>query len=104
MYIYIIYIYIYIYMYIYIYAKINKNRIPCLISHNRKLTMIRKILSKYWNVVQENAELRQIFQNNTFVAFKSHKNLEEIIAGRTIKNRKVFKTHLDKNGRKEPII
>ena len=98
------YICIYIYIYIYIHAKINKNRIPCLISHNRKLTMIRKILSKYWNVVQVNAELREIFQNNPFVAFKSHKNLQEFIAGHTIKNGKVFKTHLDKNGRKEPII
>ena len=66
--------------------------------------MVRKILSKYWNVVQVNAELREIFQNNPFVAFKSHKNLQEFIAGHTIKNGKVFKTHLDKNDRKEPII
>ena len=31
---------------------------------------MRKIISKYWNVLQINPELRDTFQNNPLVAFK----------------------------------
>ena len=33
-----------------------KDRIPCLITYNRKLPMMRKIISKHWNVLQNNPE------------------------------------------------
>ena len=67
-----------------------KDRIPCLITYNRKLPMMHKILNKHWNVLQINPELRETFQNNPFVAFKRNKNLREIIVGHTIKKWKSF--------------
>ena len=70
-----------------------KDRIPCLITYNRKLPIMRKIINKHWNVLQINPGLEEIFQNNPFVAYKRNKNLQEIIGGHTIKNGKVFKAH-----------
>ena len=46
-----------------------KNWIPCLITYNRKLPIMRKIINKHWNVLQIN------------------------LRGHAIKNRKVFKAH-----------
>ena len=55
-----------------------KDRIPCLTAYYRKLPMMRKIISKHWNVLQINPGLEEIFQNNPFVAYKRNKNLQEI--------------------------
>ena len=80
-----------------------KDRIPCLITYNRKLPTMRKIINKHWNVLQINPKLQETFHNNAFVAFKRNKNLQEIIAGHTIKNGKVFKTHSkNRKGKCEP--
>ena len=73
--------------------KYIKDRIPCLITYNRKLPVMHKILNKHWNVLQISPELHETFQNNPPVAFKRNKNLQEIIVGHTIKNGKVFKAH-----------
>ena len=73
--------------------KYIKDRIPCLITYNRKLPVMHKILNKHWNVLQISPELHETFQNNPLVAFKRNKNLQEIIVGHTIKNGKVFKAH-----------
>ena len=81
-----------------------KDRIPCLITYNRKLPMMRKIINKHRNVLQINPKLQETFQNNPFVAFKRNKNLQEIIGGHTIKNGKVFKAHLkNRKGKSEPL-
>ena len=80
-----------------------KYRIPCLMTYNRKLSMMCKIINKHWNILQINAKLQETFQNNLFVAFKRKKNLQEIIAGHTIKNGKVFKAHSkNRKGKSEP--
>ena len=72
-----------------------------LITYNRKLPMMRKIINKHWNVLQINPGLEKIFQNNLFVAYKRNKTLQEIMGGHRIKNGKVFKGHSksrEKNG------
>ena len=76
-------------------GKSQKDRIPFLITRNRNLPMMRKILDKNWNVLQINPELEETFQNYMFVAFKRNKNFQEIIGSHTIKYRKEFKTHLE---------
>ena len=48
--------------------------------------MMRKIISKYWNVLQINPELRDTFQNNPLAAFKRKKKLLEMMGGHAIKN------------------
>ena len=83
--------------------KSNKDRIPYLITYNRKLPMMCKTINKYQSVLQINLELQETFQNNPFVAFKRNKNLPEITGRHTIKNREVFQTHLEnRKGKCEP--
>ena len=64
---------------------------------------MRKTINKHWNVLQINPKLQEAFQNKPFVTFKRNKNLQEIIAGHTIKNGKVFKVHSkNRKGKCEP--
>ena len=46
--------------------------------------MMGKIISKHRNILQTNPELRETLQNNSSVAFKINKNLQEIIEGYTV--------------------
>ena len=57
--------------------------------------MLRKIINKYWNVLQINPKLQETFQNKLLVVFKKNKDLQEIM-GHTIKNGKRIKNHLEK--------
>ena len=61
---------------------------------------MRKIINKYCIVLLINPRLQEIFQKNPFVTYKRNKNLLEIIAGHTIKNRKASKTHSKGKGGK----
>ena len=78
----------------------NKDRTPCVIMCNRKLPMMLKIISYYWNVPQINPELLETFQKNAFVAFArnktKNKNKEQKVIGRhtikTVKSEKKCKT------------
>ena len=70
----------------------NKDKIPCLITYNRKLPMMRKNHKQSLEFSSNKSELRETFQNNPFVAFKRNKNLQEIIGDHKIKNRKMFKS------------
>ena len=81
--------------------KSNKDRIPCLITYNRKLPMMRKIINKHSKFLEINPELRETFLNNPFGAFKRSK--KEIIGGHTIKNWKVIKALSEnRKGKCEP--
>ena len=53
--------------------KRNKDRIPCLITYKRKLSMMCKTIKKYWNVLQINLELRETFHNNRLWHLKETK-------------------------------
>ena len=80
-----------------------KDRIPRLITCNIKLPMMRKIISKHWNILQINPGLEEMFQNSPFVAYKRNKNLQVIIGGNTIENGKVFKAYSEsREGKCEP--
>ena len=82
--------------------KSNADRIPCLVTCNRKLSMMCEIINNYWNILQINLELQETFKNNPLVALKRNKNLQEIIGGHKIKHEKAFKTHLEnRNGKSE---
>ena len=52
-----------------------------MITYNKKLPMIHKIISKHWNILQINPELQETFQNYLLVEFKrnkTHKKLQEV--------------------------
>ena len=74
----------------------NKNRIPLSITYIRTLPNICEIVNRNWNILQINTESRRVFKDTDtpMIAFKSSKNLQEIIGGHTVKQGKVFKKNL----------
>ena len=74
--------------------KHNKIRIPLSITYNRTLPNISKIVNRNWNILQINTEFHGVFQATPMIAFKRSKNLQDIIGGHTVKQRKVFKKNL----------
>ena len=49
-----------------------------MITYNKKLPMIHKIISKHWNILQINPELQETFQNNLLVEFKRNKTHKKL--------------------------
>ena len=81
----------------------TKNRIPLSITCNRILPNIFKIVNRNWNILQINTGFHGLFQTKPIIAFKRSKNLQEIIGGHTVKQRKAFKEGLDgPNGKPIP--
>ena len=74
--------------------KDEKNRILLLITYNRTLPNMSKIVNRNWNILQINTEFHGVFQATPMIVFKRSKNLQEIVGGHTGKQGKVFKKHL----------
>ena len=71
----------------------NKNRIPLSITYNRTLSVVSKI------ILQINTQFHAVFQTKPMIAFKCRKNLQEIVAGHSVKQGKVFKKNLCRQNR-----
>ena len=60
-------------------------------------------MNRNWNILQINIKFHGVFQSTPMTAFKRSKNLQEIIGGHTVKQRKVFKKSLVRlNGKSMP--
>ena len=55
---------------------------------------ISKIVNRNWNITQINTKFHGVFQATPMIAFKRSKNLQEIIAGHTVKQGNFFKNNL----------
>ena len=60
-------------------ATSKETKIPLASTYNQSLTNISKVFRKYWNILSVNKSFKQIFQNEPVTAFKSNKNLKELI-------------------------
>ena len=69
----------------------KSDRIPLVITHNRFLPNITKIIQKNRNILQINKALKEIFKNEPIAAFKQNKNIKEIIGTHRIENARVKK-------------
>ena len=56
--------------------KSNKDIIPCLITNNKKLLMMRKIIQENWYFIEKNLDLQEIFEKNPLLVFKWSKILK----------------------------
>ena len=63
-------------------------------TYNRTLPNISKIVNRNWNILQLNIKFHGVFKATQMIAFKRSKNLQEIIGGHTVKQRKVFRKNL----------
>ena len=54
--------------------------IPLILTYNRFLPNLTAVTCKNWNIHQTSKNLRELFQEHPFTAFKRNKNLKEIVS------------------------
>ena len=69
----------------------KSDRIPLAITNNRFLPTIIKIITKNWNILKIDKNLKEIFKNEPIAVFKRNRNMNEIIGTHWIENRRVKK-------------
>ena len=69
----------------------DPKRILLTLTYNRFLPNLSAVVHKYWNILQTNKSLRELFQEQPIIAFTRNKNLKEIIGGTRIETGKVKK-------------
>ena len=67
----------------------DSKRIPLILTYNRFLPNLTAVACKNWNIHQTSKNLRELFPEHPFTAFKRNKNLKEIVGGTRIENSKV---------------
>ena len=69
----------------------KSGRTPLAIAYNRFLPNILKIITKNWNILNINKNLKEIFKNEPITVFKRNRNMNEIIGTHWIENGRVKK-------------
>ena len=59
-------------------------RIPILITYNRYLPNILKVITKNWSFLEMLLTLQKVFDNKPVITYKRNKNLSELIGGHTL--------------------
>ena len=66
-----------------------QNKTPLVLTYNRFLPNISNIVRKHWNVLNISRTLQGLFQEEPITAFKTNRNLKELIGSNCIENGKV---------------
>ena len=69
--------------------KTNSNRTPLVITYDKRLPKIQKVLEETWPILHINPTEGQKFVEKPLVCFKRNKNLRDILGQTRIKNGKV---------------
>ena len=67
----------------------DPKRIPLILTYNQFLPSLTVVVHKNWNILQTNKNQQKLLQEHPITAFKSNKNLKEVIGGMRIENGKV---------------
>ena len=78
--------------------KKKTNRIPLILTYNRTLPNVKKVLGNNWNLLQINKEFQDIFQKIPILAFRRNKNLHDLLECKNILNNRVQKNSKNKTG------
>ena len=65
------------------------NRIPCVVTYNKKLPDIKGAIDRHWHLLKINSDLEPVFTEKPFMAFKRNRNLKDLIGQKTLLNNKV---------------
>ena len=57
----------------------NNKTLPFIIPFYKKLTPLKYILYKNWNLIENDADLKDILINKPFIVYKRHKNLKDFL-------------------------
>ena len=61
-----------------------QSRIPVLITYNRYLPNISKMITKNWNILKISPTLQKVFDKRPMITYKRNKNLVELIDSHTL--------------------
>ena len=67
------------------------NRIPCVVTYNKKLPDIKGAIDRHWHLLKINSNLEPVFKEKPFMAFKRNRNLRYLIGQKTLLNDKVHR-------------
>lgn len=68
------------------------NQIPFITTYHKNLPKIRSIIDKTWNLLHINDNIKKIFDEKPFVAYRRNRNLRDLIGQTTIVNNRVKRT------------
>ena len=72
-------------------TKKTSKRIPFVVTYNRTLPPISKILRKHWNILQLDKNLQNLFEEPPVIAYRRCRNLRDLIGGNKLANNKCLK-------------
>ena len=61
-------------------------RIPFITTYNRTLPSLNGIISKHWNILQIDRDIKDIFVNKPIIAYRRNINLKDLIGSNIIQN------------------
>ena len=72
-------------------TKNTSKRIPFVVTYNRTLPPISKILRKHWSILQLDNNLKSLFEEPPVIAYRRCRNLRDLIGGNKLVNDKCLK-------------
>ena len=72
--------------------------IPLILIYNRTLPNLKKVITNNWDLLQINKEFQDIFQQIPILAFRTNKNLHDLLESKNIVNNRVQKNSKSKIG------
>lgn len=82
--------------------KVNQRRTPFIVTYNRKLPNLKRILDETWSHLQINPTERQKFVEKPIVCYRRNKNLRDLIGQTRIEKNKVVRKKPVTRGRCTP--
>ena len=68
----------------------RSKRIPFVVTFNRTLPPIGKILNRHWHILKLNKHLKHLFQQSPVIIFRRCKNIRDVICSNTLQDDKVL--------------
>ena len=81
--------------------KTESNRIPLVVTYNKRLPNLKKILEESWSTLHINETEKAKFKEEPLVCYRKNKNLRDIL-GQTRISKKVARKKLQRTGRCAP--
>ena len=77
----------------------TSNRVPLILTHNRTLSNVKRVVNKHWDILKINRDFEQVFTELPIKAFRRNRNLQDILGKKTIiNNRKQLRQNINQNG------
>ena len=83
----------------------NTERLPLTVTYNKTLPDLKTITDKNWHILQIEPKLKEIFAEPPILAFRTNKNLRDIIEGNKVfDNKKILNVKKFNKGKCQPCF